>query len=64
MLKTLKLHLEELPVLEDWGIKHKRAKIKQQMCKIKLTSGKIKPVRSPKIEFPIGDNVDTVTDPD
>ena len=72
-LKNLNLQLEELPSSEDQGIKRKRAKIKQQIRiihektmydKIKMETGKIKPITTPKIEVPIGDTIKTVTDPD
>jgi len=76
-LKKLKLQLEELPQLEDQGSKRKRGKIKQQIRlfherrmydKIKIATGKIKPISTPKVEVkvevPIGDSIITVTDPD
>jgi hypothetical protein len=73
MLKKLKIQLEELPQLEDQGTKHKREKIKQQIRivherrmydKIKIATGKIKPISTPKVEVPIGHSIITVTDPD
>ena len=73
MLKKLKLQLEELPQLEDQGNKLKRGKIKQQIRlfherrmydKIKIATGKIKLISTPKVEVPIGDSIITVTDPD
>jgi hypothetical protein len=73
MLKKLKHQLEELPPSEDQGIKRKRGKRKQQIRlvhekrmydKIKIATGKIKPISTPKVEVPIGDNIITVTDPD
>ena len=71
-LKKLKLQLEELPQLEDQGIKRKREKIKQQIClfherrmydKIKIATGKIKPISTPIVEVPIGHSIIAVTDP-
>jgi hypothetical protein len=65
-LKKLKLQLEELPQIEDQGNKRKREKIKQQIRlvherrmydKIKIVTGKIKPISTPKVEVPIGDSI-------